>query len=162
MAKRKKKLLYETKLTVRKPMRNRGLTAVTEQELIAAVDGTLKPRAKHGDPDQQQLRLVGTNAMPVGRPIGITTGLPIFMAWCYIFQQNERKPRNHKMTDEKITAWLQAEFPGRSTGYFARVQEIRWKYNHGWFTREMEPVIQSHRYDSGGAIIDPKPRKVKA
>ena len=157
MARRK---LFKSKLTteaVSRPIRNRGLTAMTEMELLAAVNGKLKPRTSKGDKDQDSLRQVAKNGMSAGRPLGVTTGLPVYMAICYIFQENERRRHEKKLTDAEITEWLKKEFPGRDTNYFARMQWNRCRYNTGILTRGMIPSIQSHRYDSGGAMIDPTP-----
>lgn len=131
-------------------------TKATEDEIIAAKRGKLLPRERKGGRNQQELVQEGTNGMPAGRPIGTTTGLPVNLAVCYVFQQNEKAPKDKKLTDQGIAEWLRKEFPGRKTGYWDQVQLMRWKYNQGKFTRGMKPTKQSHRYDSGGALIDPK------
>ncbi len=53
-----------------------------------------------------------------GHPIGVTTGLPILLAWCYIFQKNEKNATDEKLTDEEISDWMKEEFPGRRTPDF--------------------------------------------
>jgi hypothetical protein len=139
------------------PKRERigSLNAATSAELIAAVDGNLKARKTKGTLDQPALRTIGKNNMPVGRPLGITTGLPVFMAICFVLQENER--RAIKRTDQQITEWLAKEFPGRNSNYFESAQMMRTNYNSGRYTREIVPSLQSHRYDSGGTMIDPTP-----
>src|SRR6476469_7342242 len=100
-------------------------TVASQQEIMAAIKGKLQPRDEKGHKRQTQLVQRGRNDMPVGHPVGITTGLPIFMAICYCFQQNEKAPNDAKLTDQQIADWLREEFPGRSTEHWNRVQEMR-------------------------------------
>lgn len=135
--------------------------SASEEELQAAIDGTLTPRDRKGDAAQESLGGTGENGKPKGRPIGVTTGLPILLAWCYIFQYNETlkeafdanpKKNPAPWTDEQIAAWMKEEFPGRATAAFDNVNGCRNSYNKGNYTRMHEPKIQSKRYDETGAI----------
>lgn len=151
--------MYEVKNTT--PRSSGTARTATEQEVIAAVNGKLQPREQKGDRGQIDLARLGTNGMPVGRPLGATTGLPVFMAICYILQQNEKSIRARRFTDQEIAEWLRKEFPGRKTGSWNCVTEMRYKYNHGKYTRGIAPKVPSHRYDSGGQEIDPVYRRRK-
>lgn len=146
--------MYEAKTTGKRPVA-RTTGSATEEEIKAAIAGTLAVRSSRGDRNQPELTQTGTNKMPVGRPLGTSTGLPLFMAICYVFQQNEKATKAKKLTDEQISEWLRHEFPGRNTAYFDRVQETRNYYNRGKYTRSVPPRLKSHRYDSGGTEIDP-------
>ena len=128
---------------------------VTENLVMSAIDGTLAKQHVLGDPDQDALLQVGAHHRPSGRPLGITTGLPITFAICYILQRNEQ--RIVKLTDDQITKWLLREFPGRNTKRFNAVQDSRRKFNTGRYTRRILPTIQSHRYDGGSCLDDPTP-----
>jgi hypothetical protein len=151
--------MYEIIQTVAKKKRGQYNQAVaTADEIKAAVAGKLSPRKATGNDAQGDLIRTGRNGMPVGRPIGTSTGLPINMAIAYIFQQNEKARSHKKLTDTKIAEWLRHEFPGRSTERWNRVQEMRTQYNAGKMTRGKLPRFPSHRYDSGGEMIDPKRR----
>lgn len=128
----------------------------TMDEVLAAVDGTLRPRAVKGGKRQEELTKMRGDGQPGGRPLGVTTGLPINMAFCYMLQQNERAPDHLKHTDDNLIEWLRAEFPRRPTIRFENVQSIRNWYQQGRLTRGIPPRVLSHRYDSGGRITDTK------
>jgi hypothetical protein len=145
--------MYETLSTT--PRRTESAVAY-EREIKAAIRASLRPRRKPGSAKHPDLGRIGKNGMPVGRPLGVSTGLPIYMAICYVFQQNEKAKKRRKLTDYRIAEWLRHEFPGRGTAAWDRVQEMRKKYNAGAFTRGYVPKHPSHRYDSGGEITDPK------
>lgn len=126
----------------------------TEAELAAAVAGNLKPRDEKGSKGQESLGLrTGDDSKPVGRPIGLTTGLPILLAWCYIFQQNQKATKAQRKTDEQISKWMKAEFPGRKTAAFDNVNGCRIAYNGGRYTKEVEPKVQSQRFDENGEVV---------
>lgn len=146
-------MMYEVKQTAKRKY-TKSLTAASDAEIVAAVEGKLTARNQKGTIKQADMARLGRNGMPVGRPLGMTTGLPVFLALCYIFQQNEKAPNAKKLTDEQLAQWLRAEFPGRNTDYWDDIQRNRRKYNQGLLTRGMAPKFQSHRYDSGGQMID--------
>jgi len=158
---------YEVKSAEQKPPRSPNLP--TEAERLAAVKGKLEPRTVKGKKSQTDLARTGVNDMPVGHPLGVTTGLPVYMAICYMFQQNERAKRQRDLgndkaevlTDKQLSAWLKSEFPGRKASYWDKVQFLRYNYNHGFFTQKVTPEVVSHRYDSGGQCIDPVYRREK-
>lgn len=154
--------MYETRSrpTTKRPPRNPNLP--TDEERLAVVAGKLLPRKTKGQKSQQELVRTGKGKMPVGHPLGMTTGLPIFMAICYALQQNEKAPRDERLTDQGLADWFRAEFPGRDAKYWDKVQNLRSNYNSGRYTRGMVPLKKSHRYDSGGEEIDPVYRRKAA
>lgn len=134
----------------------------TEAEVNSAVQGRLLPRRKDAEVElrrQSDLTRVRIDGTPGGRPMGVTTGLPISLALCWAYQQNEVAPTKQKLTDQEIAEWLRHEFPGRATKHFDAVQTNRWRYNRGDFTRGTPPRKPSNRYDSGGLQINPTYRK---
>lgn len=147
--------MYEVKQAAIPKARGTSRVSATQAEIMAAIKGKLQPREEKGHKRQTQLVQRGRNDVPVGRPVGITTGLPIFMAICYALQQNEKADKAMKLTDQQIAEWLRLEFPGRGTDYWNHVQEMRKQYNNGRYTRNQRPIVKSHRYDSGGTEIDP-------
>jgi hypothetical protein len=150
--------VYEVRSTEKSPKDKSNVA--TQAERQDAIRGTLKPRSVQGTKRQADLVKRGADGKLIGHPVGVTTGLPIFLAVAYVFQQNEKAPRTRKLTDQQIAEWLRAEFPGRATKYWDDVQWFRVRYNNGKLTRGVRPELQSHRYDSGGENIDPayKPR----
>jgi hypothetical protein len=157
---------YES-VSSKKPKPQRNPNMPTDAERLAAVQGKLEPRTVKGTKAQHDLQKTGANEMPVGHPVGIETGLPVFMAICYALQQNERAKRQQAkgnkeakvLTDDEISAWLKAEFPGREAKYWNEVQNLRSNFNNGYYTRGIKPHYKSHRYDSGGKTIDPVYRR---
>lgn len=134
-------------------------TAASSEELADAIGGRLKPRELKGSKNQDSLTAATESGRPKGRPLGVTTGLPILLAWCYIFQTNEKAPKDQKYTDEEITKWMTKEFPGRSTPAFNHPGRARREYNEGKFTRGTPVVRQSKPYDKDGNVITDKPTK---
>jgi hypothetical protein len=136
--------------------------ALTEDELQALVNGELQPRDNKGTADQESLGTTDEKGRPKGRPIGVTTGLPITAAWSYIFQVNEKQPVNEKWTDEQISGWMKEEFPGRATPAFDHPAGCRADYNAGKFSKGVAPTLQSNQYSADGQIVAPRQRGVKA
>jgi hypothetical protein len=143
--------------------------SATEDEINAAVLGELNPRSTKGTADQEGLTKKTESGRNSGRPLGVTTGFPILLAWCWIFQQNDKAPDNPvklrdgkpvvgtgKMTDEQISAWMKSEFPGRDTPAFDHPQGCRRDYNNGKFTKLQKPKIESQRYGPDAAVIGPR------
>lgn len=136
--------------------KNKNRVSMDEDEIRAAVEGYLAVREERGTPDQEALTAKSGNGRNAGRPIGVTTGLPILGAWCFVFQQNEKapnrafrngdRPGDGKMTDEQISAWMHDEFPGRESPAFDHPQGCRRDYNSGKFTKEFKPKTPSQRY----------------
>ncbi len=124
-------------------------------QIADAVAGVLKAdpahAAKKGD---ERFGKVDDRGQPTGRPVGTSTGLGIQMAWCFIFQSNEKAAAAKRLNDEAITNWLKKEFPGRESGVFNNVQGVRTKYNQGGLTRGEVPSVISHRYEDG-KLADP-------
>lgn len=128
----------------------RSPISATDEEIKAAQEGTLEPRET---PTAEALA-----ATENGRPIGVTTGLPIAMGWCFMFQNNENLPTNEKWTDEMISQWMHSEYPGRETKAFDQVGNCRVLYNGGRFTKSIPPKVKSQRYDENGAPIARGPK----
>lgn len=124
--------------------------ASSPAELAAAIEGTLKPRSEKGTSSQSTLKQIGKHKRPSGRPLGTSTGLPISLFWCYIFQQNEKAPKANKLTDDKIRTLIKKEFPGRASNAFDAISTWRHKFNLGGFTRGSAPKLKSKRYDEAG------------
>lgn len=138
-----------------------------EQEIENAVAGILEVRAEAGSEDQESLTTRDEKNRPKGRPLGVTTGLPILGAWCYIFQENEKaperpnrtgRPGDGKMTDKQISDWMNNEFPGRNTPAFNHPAGCRLDYNRGRFTKSITPKLTSQRYDEAAEVIPPGTR----
>jgi hypothetical protein len=131
--------------------------SASEEEIAAAVAGNLEPRETVGDKRQESLTAVSENGRAKGRPLGVTTGLPIMLCWCYVYQQNEKAAPKDKLSDEDISAFMKSEFPGREVGVFevGGVQYCRRLYNSGRFTKGTQPKTQSHRYNAEGQVDDP-------
>ena len=68
------------------------------------------------------------------RPIGKTMGLGVEQTWVVVFRKNALASQRRKKTDEQITAFMKAEFPGRNSAVFDRVSSVRNKYNRGDLT----------------------------
>lgn len=130
----------------------RSPNSATEAEFAAAVEGTLKPRPEGGKRSQDSLTAKGEDDKPSGRPLGVTTGLPIRMYWCLLFQQNEKAPKAKKMTNEQIAAAMKKEYPGRDSAVFDSVAYVRRQFNQGILTRGMKPKYESHAYDAEGNV----------
>ena len=59
----------------------------------------------------------------------------------------------HHVTDEVITQWMQAAFPGRESQVFSKVAGVRYKYNRGGFKQTQGvPSTPSQRYDEAGNV----------
>jgi hypothetical protein len=129
--------------------------SATDEEVAAAVAGTLAPRKSKGSTDQDSLTSRSENDRPTGRPLGISTGLPIMMAMAYVLQQNEKAPQNKKLTDEQIKEWFQSEFPGRDSKVHDNIQYCRRLYNAGRFTKGTPPKTPSNRFNEKGEIDNP-------
>lgn len=122
----------------------RSPVSATDEEVQAAVAGTLEPRET---PTEEQITAAS------GRPIGKTTGLPIALGWCLMFQENEKREAAEKWTDDQISAWMKEEYPGRETKAFDQPGGCRLLYNSGRFTKGLAPTVKSVRYDENGAPI---------
>lgn len=128
------------------------------EELADAIAGRLKPREQKGSKNQESLTAETESGRPKGRPLGVTTGLPILLGWCYIFQQNEKAPKEQRLTDEEISNWMKKEYPGRDTPAFDHPARARREYNEGKFTRGTAPVKPSRPYDKDGNVLTEKPK----
>ena len=138
-----------------KPVKEKAVTAsATEEEFQAAVNGTLKPRSEAGSRNQEALKAKSDDGKPSGRPLGITTGLPIRMYWILLAQRNEAAPKNKKMTDEQIADALRKEYPGRDSAVFDAVQYVRRQFNAGVLTRGMKPKWTCYKYDAEGNRVE--------
>lgn len=126
--------------------------SMSDEERAAAVRGELQIRSTKGDKKQDALGATDESGRPAGRPLGVTTGLPILGAWCYVFQENEK--RSKKWTDAQISEWMKKEFPGRNTPAFDHPHTCRRDYNLGKFTRGATPKTQSKRYDEKGNVLE--------
>lgn len=73
---------------------------------------------------------------------------------CWIFELNERFPKDQKLTDDKIQTMLLHEFPNRNSDYFYRIAAIRNRYNRGVYTGKVPPRVPSRRYNANGDVID--------
>lgn len=62
--------------------------------------------------------------------------------WALLFKNNARD----RLTDEQISRQMRAEFPGRKSAIFDRVQMVRRRYNKGALTGGEVPKVQSVRY----------------
>lgn len=62
--------------------------------------------------------------------------------WALLFKNNAKE----KLTDAQISRQMKAEFPGRKSAIFNRVQMVRRRYNKGVLTGGEVPKIQSVRY----------------
>lgn len=133
----------------------------SHEEIQAAMLGKLQARNIRGNRQQTKLVQKGRSGVPAGRPLGTSTGLPVYLAIVFTLQQNEKAPKNRKLTDQKLAEWMRSEFPGRDTKFWDGIQNMRTNYNIGKYTKGMIPKLQSHRYDSGGECIDPKYKRRK-
>jgi hypothetical protein len=127
-------------------------TALTLEEVKSAVQGKLAPRKVKRSKVVVKKDKLGRLK---GRPLGVATGLPVFGVWCLAFQRNAEK----KLTDQAVSKFMKAEFPGRATADFDKVHIARLMYNRGRFTRGIKPRIPSKRYDSNGDIVHGRLRK---
>lgn len=134
-------------------------TSASEEEIAAAIAGTLKARAEGGSKKQESLTALSENGRHKGRPIGVTTGLPILLAWCLAFQENSKTAGQSKIpglgrkSDEAITKFMKSEFPGRDTPAFDHPAICRNDYNKGRFTQNQIPKIVSERYGEDGSVV---------
>lgn len=98
-----------------------------------------------------------------GRVRGVTTGLGVEAAWCYLFERNAKAPVADRMTDAQISAFLKKEFPGKKgrenkpTSVFEAdaVQATRSKFNRGAFGEGYKPEKPSQPWD-GTAWLEVK------
>lgn len=132
--------------------------SANQAEIEAAIEGTLEPREVKGTTAQDGLGgAQDRRGSPIGRPIGLTTGLPIQMAWIYVFQCNEDNAKaGTPWTDEEISAWMKEEFPGRPNKTFDAVASARNACNKGTATRGIPLKHQFSRYNADGTIYVPK------
>jgi hypothetical protein len=141
------------KMATMTPKHSRNLNpkkGLSEEELSAAIEGNLKPRETTGTAEQEMLGKTTETGRPIGSPLGVTTGLPIFGFWCWLFAKNEKLPMSERLTDEQITDAVRGEFPGRNSEVFNHIPGIRRNYNNGMFTKGTPPKVQSHRYIGDG------------
>lgn len=85
------------------------------------------------------------------RAVGKTLGLGVQATWVKVFKNNMKD----KKSDAEITKFMNAEFPGRNSAIFNRVQHVRAQYNRGVLTKDDEGVLVipgqlSARYDDEG------------
>jgi hypothetical protein len=138
--------------------------AMTREELQRALLGTLGPRdVSRRSPDAgKPTGYEDALGRKAGRPLGKTTGLPIFGAFCYVFQENQKPPGKcaikglGRALDERISEWLVKEFPSRDSMYFEDVKPMRSMYNRGLLTRGLVPRVKSTRFDFDGKILTPR------
>jgi len=100
------------------------------------------------------------------RPVGRTTGLSIQRAWVHIFETNAKARKVDRMTDEQISEFMCAEFPGHAeqSKVFHKVQVVRTRYNRGGMTKGTVPDVLSVQYDDEGervAVRRGRPRSPK-
>ena len=62
--------------------------------------------------------------------------------WALLFRNNTRD----RLSDTQISRQMKAEFPGRKSAIFNRVQLVRRRYNKGLLTGGEVPKVQSVRY----------------
>lgn len=89
------------------------------------------------------------------RQLGKVNGLTIRETWKKLFADNEKCPKAQRLTDEKILAQMNKEFPGRTSREFTQlsaVQTLRAAYNRGHFHEGSAPAVKSNRYLPGGEI----------
>jgi len=136
--------------------KNPNLSREKAEKLLAK-----NPIRRRPDPDRTRLykpRVLSKTEFEV--PNGTKRKLGITELWCLLFEMNEALPRKRKMTDATIKDTILANFPptrdsmkalqeGRET-----VNHIRTLYNRGRFTRNVEPKIQSVRYNQDGDVVD--------
>lgn len=84
------------------------------------------------------------------RLLGKTTKVGVAATWVHIFEKNEKLPKPKKLTDPKITKFMQSEFPGRKSKVFEAVNTVRCRYNRGILTKCQVPKVQSKQYDRNG------------
>jgi hypothetical protein len=117
-------------------------TSATEEEIQDAIAGNIQPRASKGDSSQDNMKTQNDLGRFSGRPCGCQTGLPVFQAWCYLFQENERRAKKGKAwTDEQLSELIKKDFPGRKSTPFRLPQ---------WGTAELQPRHVHQRNHSKG------------
>lgn len=79
------------------------------------------------------------------RPVGKKWGLGIVATWVRLFKENTKL----KQSDELITKFLFAEFPGRDSAIFNHVATVRTRYNKGLLTKGEVPKVASSAYVDG-------------
>jgi hypothetical protein len=149
------------------PKEPRQTITLNEDEIQQLFSGNLKPRATKGDPDQAALTDKDEKGRPKGRPVGVLTGFGILGSWCYAFQENAKLPNQvtgpakgvlGRKPDSAITAFMEADFPGRETPAFKHPQGCRNDYNNGVFTKNQKPPTMSVPYNEKGEQIEPTAR----
>lgn len=137
---------------------------LSQDEVDQIVAGNVPSREVVGTADQESLGMTDAEGRPKGRPIGVTTGLPICAAWCAMFIWNEQRSGgadDPKWTDEQISNWMKSEFPGRNTPAFDHPAGCRKDYNAGRFTKGVAPQVQSSQYDASGNVVVGRTRGAK-
>jgi hypothetical protein len=148
----------------KEPKPARPKISATDEEIMALCAGKLNPRDYKGTAQQDALTQVSEDGKAVGRPLGVSTGLPIQLAFGYMFQENQKvasacriKGLGHA-TDEKCSAWIKREFPGRGAGTFDNIAYCRRYFNNGQGTKGNKPKWTSDRFDDNGAAMAPGTR----
>lgn len=67
------------------------------------------------------------------RPVGQTTGVGVEQTWGIIFEREEKKAPEKRISDADISTEMAKQFPGRNSRVFARVAEVRTKWRKGLF-----------------------------
>lgn len=92
--------------------------------------------------------------------IGTTSEVAVNATWIACFEKNEQVGEAEKLSDEQISAFMQAEFPGLDATQFKHVNIVRGKYNRGGLRRKdksgrlVRPKIHSKQYSGLGQVLD--------
>ena len=87
---------------------------------------------------------------PAKGATGKSSGLTVREAWVHVFEENQRRAPDERMTDEQISEYMKGEFPDMDSVAFDRVTIARGKYNRGGF----------HKKDRNGKVVRPKVKSV--
>jgi hypothetical protein len=108
----------------------------------------------------RRYRKVKDKRMKASRFPGRCTGLGLFRFLAQVFDNNEKAPREDKLTNEAITAMLMEEFPHNKElikGFKEGKRTLNYYrdlYNRGRLTNDEPPPSISFRYNSDGLAVE--------